>query len=307
MYYSKNTVKIMQTENLKIGFIGQGWIGKNYANDFEARGLNIIRYGLEPEYVGNREEIKTCDIVFVAVPTPTTPKGFDYSIVESSLDLIGEGKIAIIKSTMLPGTTDILQDKYKNISVFHSPEFLREKHAAYDAAHPTRNIIGISKSVYSDLEVSKAEIVLKVLPRAKFEQIMPATEAEMVKYIGNCFLYEKVVFFNQMFDIANSLGLNYHTIRAAVAQDDRIGESHTYVMDASGHDAKMIGRGAGGHCFIKDFEALIEMYKKQLPDDTLGLKTLEAIKDRNYKYLIETKKDLDLLQGVVGDIGNIKV
>ena len=102
----------------KIGFIGQGWIGKNYANDFEQRGLNVVRYALEEEYKGNIEKIKECDIVFIAVPTPTTQKGFDYSIVEKSLELVGEGKTAIIKSTILPGTTDTLQKKFPKIFVF---------------------------------------------------------------------------------------------------------------------------------------------------------------------------------------------
>jgi UDPglucose 6-dehydrogenase len=284
---------------MKIGFIGQGWIGKNYANDFEQRGLNVVRYGLEPEYVGNKDEVKNCDIVFIAVPTPTTPKGFDYSIVEKSLELVGEGKVAVIKSTILPGTTETLQSKYPNIFVMHSPEFLREIHAAYDAANPTRNIIGIPNP--NDEYKTKARQVLSVLPKAKYEKIMLSKEAELVKYIGNCFLYEKVVFFNQMYDLAESLGLDYQNIREAVSHDDRIGDSHTAVVHASGHDAKMVGRGAGGHCFIKDFEALIEMFKKQLQSDKLGLEALEAIKKRNYRYLVDTKKDLDLLKGVVGE------
>src|SRR3989338_6825777 len=84
-----------------IGFIGQGWIGKNYANDFEKRGLKTVRYALEVPYAQNKEKIKECGIVFVAVPTPTTPKGFDASIVESALGLVGKGKIAVLKSTIL--------------------------------------------------------------------------------------------------------------------------------------------------------------------------------------------------------------
>lgn len=285
---------------IKIGFVGQGWIGKNYANDFEQRGLDVVRYGLEPEYIENKGEIAKCDIVFIAVPTPTTPKGFDYSIVEKSLELVGEGKTAIIKSTILPGTTNLLQEKYPKVSVFHSPEFLREIHAAYDAANPSRNIIGIPEMTPENNR--RAEEVLQVLPNAKFQKIMLAKEAELVKYIGNCFLYEKVVFFNQMYDLANSLGLDYQNIRDAVTKDDRIGDSHTAVVHASGHDAKMVGRGAGGHCFIKDFEALVEMYQKNLPEDVFGLEALKAVREKNNSLLVKSKKDLDLLKGVVGDI-----
>jgi UDPglucose 6-dehydrogenase len=280
--------------------VGQGWIGKNYANDFEQRGLDVVRYGLEEEYKDNKDKIKDCEIVFIAVPTPTTPKGFDYSIVEKSLELVGNGKTAIIKSTILPGTTNTLQEKYPNISVFHSPEFLREIYAAYDAANPSRNIIGVPEMTPENIR--RAEEVLKVLPKAKFEKIMLAKEAELVKYIGNCFLYEKVVFFNQMYDLANSLGLDYQNIRDAVTKDERIGESHTAVVHASGHDAKMLGRGAGGHCFIKDFEALIEMYQKNLPKDVFGLEALQALRDKNNSLLVKSQKDLELLKGVVGDI-----
>ena len=64
-----------------IGFIGQGFIGKNYADDFEQRNYKVVRYALEGTYAGNKDRIKECDIVFIAVPTPTTPEGFDLSIV----------------------------------------------------------------------------------------------------------------------------------------------------------------------------------------------------------------------------------
>ena len=45
-------------KNKKIGFIGQGYIGKNYANDFEKRGYNIVRYALEQPYITNNEKIQ---------------------------------------------------------------------------------------------------------------------------------------------------------------------------------------------------------------------------------------------------------
>jgi 6-phosphogluconate dehydrogenase len=31
----------------KIGFIGTGWIGSNYADNFESRGFKVIRYSKE--------------------------------------------------------------------------------------------------------------------------------------------------------------------------------------------------------------------------------------------------------------------
>ena len=128
-----------------IGFIGQGWIGKHYADDFEQRGYRTVRYAAEEHYRANKDRIKECDIVFIAVPTPTTPLGFDYSIIESVIPLVGVGKIAVIKSTILPGTATKLQQKNPQQIVLFSPEFISEATAAYDVAHPYFNIVGLTQ------------------------------------------------------------------------------------------------------------------------------------------------------------------
>ena len=82
----------MKKDNL-IGFIGQGWIGKHYADDFEKRGYDVVRYALEEPYIKNGDKIKDCDIVFIAVPTPSTLEGFDDSIVRKAIKGVGQGKI----------------------------------------------------------------------------------------------------------------------------------------------------------------------------------------------------------------------
>ncbi len=128
---------------MKIGCIGQGWVGKNIADNFERRNYSVVRYALEPEYALNRRYIKDCDVVFIAVPTPTTPKGFDYSIVEEMVSLVGNGKIAVIKSTILPGTTKKIQNTYPDKVVLFSPEFLCESTAQYDVSNPMFNILGM--------------------------------------------------------------------------------------------------------------------------------------------------------------------
>ncbi|MEK7505357.1 MAG: hypothetical protein AAB597_00465, partial [Patescibacteria group bacterium] len=109
-----------------IGFIGQGYIGKNYADDFERRGYRVVRYALEEPHRANKNSIRDCDIVFIAVPTPTTPHGFDVSALVRSLPLVGVGKIAVIKSTTLPGTIKRLQKKFRSLLIINSPEFLSE-------------------------------------------------------------------------------------------------------------------------------------------------------------------------------------
>ena len=83
-----------------IGFVGQGWLGKHYADLFEVMGYNIVRYAKEEPYIANKEKIAECDIVFICVPTPSTKDGFDDSIVHEAVKLVGKGKIAVIKSTV---------------------------------------------------------------------------------------------------------------------------------------------------------------------------------------------------------------
>lgn len=284
---------------MRIGCIGQGWVGKNYADDFEARGYQVTRYALEEPYIKNEAKIATCDIVFIAVPTPTTPQGFDDSIIRAVLPLIGKEKVAVIKSTIPPGTTEALQKLFPRIFVLHSPEFLVESTAANDAAHPNRNIIGIPKlnATYR----KKAESVLRVLSNAPYTKIMPARDAEFVKYAGNCFLFTKVMIMNLFYDAVVANGSDWDNVREALIHDPRVGPNHTEIMHKSGGSAK-IGRGAGGHCFIKDFEAFRNIYRKNVTDDAYGNALLSALKDKNIDLLANSGKDLGLLQGVYGDI-----
>ena len=43
---------------MKIGFIGQGFIGKSYADDLERRGHAVVRYALEEPYRKNKDKIQ---------------------------------------------------------------------------------------------------------------------------------------------------------------------------------------------------------------------------------------------------------
>ena len=291
----------MNTENITIGFIGQGWIGKHYADDFEARLYNVVRYALEEPYAGNKDKIKDCEFVFIAVPTPSTPEGFDFSAVESALSILTSGTTAIIKSTMLPSTTEKLQEKFPKLYVTHSPEFLREASAAHDAANPERNIVGIPKDTPEFR--AKAEAILRILPTAPYNKIMSAKEAELVKYAGNCFLYTKVVFMNILHDVVEKSGGEWANVREAMIADPRIGESHTEPVHRSGHaegGKEHTLRGAGGHCFIKDFEAFRE-YQEKVADDSKAQAALSALIEYNNQLLIDSNKDLDLLTGVHGE------
>ncbi len=274
-----------------IGCIGQGYVGKNYADDLEARGFEVVRYALEEPYVANKDRIASCDVVFIGVPTPTTPEGFDDSIVRDAVGLVGEGKIAVIKSTVIPGASARIQEAYPTRIVLFSPEFLREVSAAKDVAQPFANIVGMS--VDDEQHRQAAEIVLTTLPSAPYTTIISSTEAEIIKYAHNASGYTQVIFFNLMYELAQKLGYGWERIGETLKADPLISNTYSNPVHKS-------GRGGGGHCFIKDFAALKEVYEQVVPEDALGQAVLEAIERKNIELLTNSGKDLDLLEGVYG-------
>lgn len=281
----------VSTKDKKIGFIGQGWIGKNYADDFESRGFDIVRYSLEKEYVDNRDLIKNCDIVFIAVPTPTKKGTFDGSIVRDALKIVGEHKIAVIKSTLIPGFTKQLQDDFKNIFIVFNPEFLSTVSAKYDASNPIRNIIGIPVDTEKYKEI--ASEVMSILPKAPFELICDSTEAELIKYTRNCMGYARVLMSNIFYDLADKLGVDYENIKKAISADPDYGPTYLNALHKS-------GRGAGGECFIKDFAALSKFYSDNISDIN-GIEMLKKMEEKNISLLKSTNKDLNFLHDAYGE------
>ena len=289
---------------MNIGFIGQGWIGKNLADNFEERGFSPVRYAKEEPYAQNKKKVAECDIVFIAVPTPSTPKGFDDSILYGVFENVGKGKIAVIKSTILPGTTDDIAKQFPDIYVLHAPEFLRETSVRNDVARPDRNIIGVPSAYFEDpVWLAKAEAVMSILPESPYKSICKASEAELTKYGGNNFLYAKVVFMNLMYDIAGAHGARWDVLAENMKADPRIGESHMQPVHQYAHMGNNNGRGAGGHCFIKDFAAFRQLYEERLGEDKESISLLRAFEAKNNKMLRETGKDIDLLDGVYGQLG----
>ena len=59
----------------------------------------------------------------------------DTSIVEGILDVLPEGFTAVIKSTVVPGTTQAWHDRYPHLKIAYSPEFLVERQRLHDFAN----------------------------------------------------------------------------------------------------------------------------------------------------------------------------
>jgi len=233
----------------KVGIVGTGMVGGAMQHYLEKKeGIELFLYD-KGKNIGSPEEVNKAEIVFVCVPTPYLKdnKGFDLSYVEETFNMLQGEKVVVIKSTVMPGTTEMLQKKYPQHKVLMNPEFLTEETADQDMSYPDRQIV-----CYTEKSQTVAGDVIQLLPLAPFERILPATEAEVVKYFGNTWFSIKVSFANQMYDLCQALGVDYDKMVEAAAADKRIGRTHLNIFH-KGY------RGYGGKCLVKDIRALIQL------------------------------------------------
>lgn len=251
----------------KVGIIGLGTVGGALWEWFKSQPIELLLYD-KFKQIGSLAEISQAEVVFICVPTPFIEEsGFDASLVNEAISLISGAKIVVIKSTVVPGTTERLQKQFPQHKFLMNPEFLREVSAVDDMIHPERQVIGCTKES-QDL----AQDILALLPLAPYSKVFSATAVELIKYFGNIFLASKVILANEIYDVCDILGVNYAEVAEAVAYDARIGASHLKVEPAS--------RGYGGKCLPKDVNAFVELTTK------LGLESLliRAVAEHNRHY-----------------------
>src|SRR3990167_956714 len=208
-------------------------------------------------------DLNKADIVFICVPTPYDD-GFDLTAVQSVIRnlnqfqyLEGE-KIVVIKSTVLPGTTQDFQDQYPQHIFLFNPEFLTEASADQDFQYPDRQIIG-----YTEQSFTVAADILSILPLAPHMRMVPSKEAEMIKYGNNTWFAAKVIFANQIYDLCKKMDIDYDTVKSGMAMDKRMtGTSHLEIFHKG-------SRGFGGKCLPKDLSALLWWAEKNGVDMTL--------------------------------------
>lgn len=253
------------TENKTIGIIGVGMVGGALLDYFKKEGIEPYIYDKGKNF-GSMEEVNKADIIFLCIPTPfdREKQSFDLSYVEEACANVSGNKTIVIKSTVVPGTTQKLQEKYPQHKFLFNPEFLVEKRANQDMLSPDRQIVGFTEN-----SKDFAQEILNLLPSAPYEKIIRSQEAEMIKYFGNNFLAIKVIFSNQMHSLCKKLDIDYDLVRDGASADKRIGPSHLDI-NHGGY------QGYGGKCLIKDIRALIQIANENGIDLKLH-KTTEAI------------------------------
>jgi len=243
---------------MKIGVVGSGFVGKA-TQTLHHDNTYLYVYDIIPELCQpvntTLKDMRVCDIIFICVPTPCGANGechlgiVDSVVTELQQHINPNTTHIVIRSTVPPGTS-------KKYGVFFIPEFLTERNYINDFINNKNWVIGLTQDEQRNADF-KSKIQELFTSAKNSGNIMsdnlhfsPSCEAEMVKYIKNCFLATKVSFFNEMYKICDSIGLNYNEVQQLVTLDTRIGNSHT---DVPGPDGNF---GFGGICFPKDIRAL---------------------------------------------------
>tara|TARA_R100000008_G_C3579919_1_gene167778 strand:- start:776 stop:1627 length:852 start_codon:yes stop_codon:yes gene_type:complete len=243
-----------------IGIIGNGFVGAAIAFGFGGDTSTRI-YDTDPARSTHSfdEVVNKSEFVFIAVPTPmtnVTGGEIDLSIVDSVFEKVNQANkrndnIFIVKSSVIPGTVERYIERYPNLNIVFSPEFLTERNARLDFLNASRIVLGGEDNLVLRVE----KLFRQRFPYANIIKT-DVTSAQFIKYMANCFFSVKVSFINEMRQAADALGISWDDVLRGFITDGRIGNSH---INAPGHDGDY---GFGGKCFPKDINAFIALFEK---------------------------------------------
>jgi UDP-N-acetyl-D-mannosaminuronic acid dehydrogenase len=136
------------------------------------------------------------------------------SALEAYAEHLVDGQLLILRSTLYPGTTAIVETLMKRlgkeIDIACCPERIAEGNAMTELFELPQ-LVGSSTETASNRAVALfSRLVPDVLP-------MRSEEAELAKLFSNTWRYTKFAVANQLFMMANDLGLDYEAIRQAMS------------------------------------------------------------------------------------------
>lgn len=291
---------------MKIACIGTGFVGVVTAGVFAKLGHDVVGLDInelkveslkkgkvpffepglqellvETQQAGNltfttnyEEAITGAEVILIMVGTPSAPDGtadlkYVLAAAESLAPHLADNSVVVIKSTVPPGTNNIVKDTISkhtkaNFDVASTPEFLKEGTAVEDTLRPDRIVIGA-------VDPRTIEILTKLhKPLTDNILVMKPESAQMAKYAGNVYLAMRITFANQIADLCERNGADIGEVLRGIGEDKRIGTHYWYP-----------GLGYGGSCFPKDVREIAAYAKSIGETESIFI----AVDDRNEKRI----------------------
>lgn len=219
-----------------------------------------------------QEVLRRAEIVFVPVQTPHDPlyegitklpdttADFNYDYLKSacadisaSLDKLGEDRIVIIISTVLPGTIEreIKPLLSPHVKLCYNPFFIAMGTTAQDFLHPEIVLFGVDDREAAD----KAKEFYRTITDAPFFE-MSIINAELVKVNYNTFITMKINFANNLMEVCEKLkqkGADVDVVIDALSSCNRRIISPAYMRG---------GMPDSGGCHPRDNIALADFAKR---------------------------------------------
>ena len=262
---------------MRIGIVGLGTVGNAIFEAFkDTHTLYLHDSKLDTRLT---QIIENCNIAYICLPTPTGKKTgrCDTDAIESLMSRLPRGFSVVIKSTVIPGFTKTMQERFPHLKIAFCPEFLRSSHSIEDFMQQKMLVVGTD---HSDL----AEIVLRhhtdsgIEVQQGFFHVTP-TQAEIVKYAMNSFFAIKVIFGNQFQELTRTMDEEWLAIKRILTYPRNRGIVDTHLEDTG-------EQGFGGHCLPKDSIAITNF----LSEHGIASDLMKALISDNERYNSEKDK-----------------
>jgi UDPglucose 6-dehydrogenase len=277
----------------RIVVLGAGVVGLATGQGMASVGHTVTLVDSDPERVTTlrglgMDAVPTLDlrgpsaIVFVALPTPaTSPRGYDLSALTEGVTAIGVAlreatarHTIVLRSTMPPLTTDqvvvpLLAEYSKrsmgeHYTVAVAPEFLRSASALDDVLSPWMTVLACRD------EEALADLVELFRPfGGEMRTFTEPVTAELIKITHNAFNAAKISFWNEMWLLAEDLGIDGNDVSGTVALSAEGSTNPLYGIRG--------GRPYGSACLPKDVAGLIGFAR----DQGMELPLLQSVQQVN--------------------------
>ena len=202
----------------------------------------------------NADIVKVQDVVIFITGTPVdehhNPKIHEVmNVVDKYLPLMKKEQLIILRSTIYPGTTEIIEQKLqKYFNAEPKLAFCPERILQGKGIEEIKNLPQIVSAVSEEARKEAADIFSKVAP--KIIHLAPI-EAELSKLMLNTWRYLEFAIANQFYMMVEDKGLDFYKIYDAMRED--------YPRAKSFCKAGL----AAGPCLFKDTMQLSAFYRNQ--------------------------------------------